>query len=76
MTTMLGEVEVDGRGRVSLGRFGKTERTRYVVSEDDRGVLTLTPVHSLPVTDLPDWLARSMAQADRGQGGPRPEFTK
>lgn len=29
-----------------------------------------------PVTDLPDWLARSMAQADRGQGGPRPEFTK
>ncbi|MBR9782734.1 hypothetical protein GYB60_02105 [bacterium] len=76
MTRMLGHVEADGSGRVRLGRFGKPAGTRYGVSQDEDEVLTLTPVISVPVNAMPGWLVRSMAQADGGQGGPRPASSR
>lgn len=36
-------LELDGRRRASLGRIGRPEHTRYLVTEDPDGTLTLTP---------------------------------
>jgi hypothetical protein len=36
-------VELDGRRRVSLGKVGRPEHTRYLVSEEADGSLVLTP---------------------------------
>ena len=51
-----GEVTVDSRGRVfGLQRIRSEEHrafTRYLASEDEDGVITLTPVVSVPATEL------------------------
>lgn len=56
-------IELDTRRRVSLGRVGRPEHTRYLVSEEDDGTLVLIP--AAVVSDLearflqdPDLLAR------------------
>lgn len=72
----VGEVELDARRRVSLGRVGKKEHTRYRVAEDDMGVLTLTPLITVPVTTLDDRLREAVAQAEAGQVRPRPDKTR
>ncbi len=36
-------VEVDARRRISLGKLGKRDQTRYLVSEQPDGSLLLTP---------------------------------
>ena len=36
-------VELDGRRRVSLGKVGRPEHTRYLVSEEPDGSLLFTP---------------------------------
>lgn len=41
MTSQL--VELDGRRRVALGRIGKAEHTRYLVTEEPDGTLIFTP---------------------------------
>ena len=72
----VGDVEVDSRRRVSLGRAGKKEHTRYRVEEDDMGVLTLTPLITVPVTALDDRLRRAVAQADEGKVRAQPDKTR
>jgi hypothetical protein len=61
------EVEVDPRRRVSLGKAGHPEHTRYRVEEDEVGVLTLTPVVSVPITLLDERLRKAIAEAKSGQ---------
>jgi len=36
-------VELDDRRRVSLGKVGRPEHTRYIVEEEPDGTLVLTP---------------------------------
>ncbi|MCY7289234.1 MAG: hypothetical protein LH624_13530 [Cryobacterium sp.] len=36
-------VELDDRRRLSLGRIGRAEHTRYLVAEEPDGTLVLTP---------------------------------
>ena len=43
-------IELDARRRASLGRVGRPEHTRYLVSEEDDGTLILTP--ATVVSDL------------------------
>ena len=72
----VGEVEVDPRRRISLGRAGKRGHKRYRVEEDDMGVVTLTPVVSVPVTVISERLRRAVELADAGQLQPRPENSR
>jgi hypothetical protein len=72
----VGEVEVDPRRRISLGKAGKPNHKRYRVEEDEMGVLTLTPVVSVPVTLIADRLRRAVELADSGKLVPRPEKSK
>ncbi len=44
-------VELDGRRRVSLGKVGRPEHTRYLVSEEPDGSLVLTPAVVLSETE-------------------------
>ena len=76
MTHFVGEVEVDPRRRISLGRAGDPKHKRYRVEEDDMGVLTLTPVVSIPVTLLNDQLRRAIDLAEAGETRPRPDRAK
>ncbi len=75
-THFVGEVEVDPRRRISLGKAGKRSHKRYRVEEDDMGVLTLTPVVSVPITVISERLRRAVELADAGQLQPRPENSK
>ena len=67
------EVEVDPRRRISLGKAGKQSHRRYRIEEDEMGVLTLTPVVSVPVTMIAERLRRAVEQAESGELIPRPE---
>lgn len=75
-TRFVGEAEVDSRRRISLGKAGKRNHKRYRIEEDDMGVLTLTPVVSVPITAIPEQLRRAVELADAGQLKPRPEDSK
>lgn len=59
------EVEVDTRGRVSIGKLAKG-RTRYRLTELEDGELLLTPVVSISERELA--LLRNPAQAHRLRG--------
>jgi hypothetical protein len=72
----VGDVEVDSRRRISLGRAGKKEHTRYRVEENDMGVLTLTPLITVPVTALDARLRKAVTQAEEGKVRPRPDKTR
>lgn len=69
------EADVDGRRRLSLGKVGHAEHTRYQVLENDLGEILLVPLVSVPARELIVWedaqvrssLARGMEQAARGQ---------
>ena len=71
----VGEVEVDARRRVSLGKLGRPEHTRYSVNEGPDGELLLVPVRSIPARETIVWenpqllasLKRGMEQAALGQ---------
>ncbi len=45
-------VELDERRRVSLGRIGRQEHTRYLVSEEADGTLVFTPAVVLSELEL------------------------
>lgn len=47
-----GEAEVDARRRISLGKIGSSEHTRYEVYENDSGEILLVPVVSIPAREL------------------------
>lgn len=70
------EVDVDPRRRISLGKAGKPGHRRYRVEEDDMGVLTLTPVVSVPVTMIAERLRRAVDLADAGDLRPRPDRSR
>jgi len=72
----VGEVEVDPRRRISLGKAGNRSHKRYRIEEDDMGVLTLTPVVSVPITVISERLRQAVEMADAGQLHPRPENSK
>lgn len=73
---VVGEVETDGRGRVSLGKIQHRGFRRYRVEENEIGELRLVPLLSVPVRQLPPWTNReefdasmklAQEQADTGQ---------
>lgn len=72
----IAEVDVDPRRRISLGKAGKPGHRRYRVEEDEMGVLTLTPVISVPITMIADRLRHAVALADAGDLRPRPERSR
>jgi hypothetical protein len=76
MSHFVGEVEVDPRRRVSLGKAGNPNHKRYRIEEDDMGVLTLTPVISIPVTAIAERLRQAVELADSGQLRPRPASSR
>ena len=68
------EVEVDARGRVSLGRAGAEPGRRYRVEHNVDGVLLLIPVVSIPEREMIVWrnpelaatIHEGLADAERG----------
>jgi hypothetical protein len=69
------ETVVDSRRRVSLGKAGVAEDTRYSVSVADDGEIRLSPMVSIPARELLIWqrpdvmamLDRGIADADAGR---------
>jgi len=69
------EAVVDSRRRLSLGKAGVAENTRYAVSVSDDGDLLLTPLATIPareriIWDRPDVMAsleRGIADAVAGR---------
>ncbi len=49
------ETTVDARKRVSLGKAGVEEDTRYSVSISDDGDILLTPLATIPARELLIW---------------------
>jgi hypothetical protein len=70
----VGEVEVDSRRRISLGRVGRREHARYIVEENDEGVIRLIPAKTIPAREAFVWenpkvmasLRKGMEQAATG----------
>jgi hypothetical protein len=61
------ETVVDSRRRVSLGKAGVHEGTRYEVSVSDDGDILLTPLATIPARELLIWERPDvMAALDRG----------
>jgi len=68
------EVEVDSRGRVSLGKAGAEPGRRYRVEQRVDGVLLLIPVVSIPEREMIVWrnpelaseIRDALAEAKRG----------
>ena len=69
------ETVVDSRRRVSLGKAGVAEETRYAVSVSDDGDILLTPLATIPARERWVWerpeligsLRRGIEQAERGE---------
>lgn len=69
------ESVVDSRRRISLGKAGVTEDTRYEVSVSDDGDILLTPLATIPAREQWVWarpaLVRSIqggiSEAERGE---------
>ena len=69
------QADLDSRRRISLGRAGKREHTRYEVRENDLGEILLVPLVSVPAREMIVWqnaqvrgsLVRGMEQAAAGE---------
>src|SRR5580698_5936568 len=59
------EVEVDSRGRVSLGKAGAEPGRRYRVEQRVDGVLLLIPVVSIPEREMIVWRNPELASEIR-----------
>ncbi|WP_031509443.1 hypothetical protein [Streptomyces megasporus] len=78
------EIEVDPRGRVSLGKAGATPGRRYRVQSNIDGVLVLTPVVSIPEREVQLWTDPSLQkrildgleQAANGRTHDRGDFSQ
>jgi hypothetical protein len=66
------ETEVDGRGRVSLGRAGAEPGGRYPVARNIDGVLLLTSVVSISERELIVWEKPALAEPS-ASGLPTPK---
>lgn len=80
----VGETDVDGRRRISLGRVGSSDHTRYDVYENDLGEILLVPLVSIPAREMIVWqnpqvresLLRGMELASLGKVVDRGSFAK
>lgn len=71
-------VELDSRRRISLGRLGRPEHRRYLVTEEPDGTLVLTPAvvmtaHEAALLRRPDLVERietDLANPDRAVRSP------
>lgn len=71
-------VELDSRRRISLGRLGRPEHHRYLVTEEPDGTLVLTPAvvmtaHEAALLRRPDLVERiesDLANPDRAVRSP------
>ena len=74
-------VEVDSRGRISLGRLGRSETQRYLARVEDDGTIVLQPAVVVSAFEAraladPDFVARMRAavadeetvEVDRSKG--------
>jgi len=69
------ETVVDSRKRISLGKAGVAEDTRYAVSVSDDGDILLTPLATIPAREMLIWerpdvmasLQRGIADAEAGR---------
>jgi hypothetical protein len=61
----IAEVEVDSRGRISLGKVGAEPGRRYRVEHNVDGVLLLIPVVSIPEREMIVWHEPELARAIR-----------
>ncbi|HMO55250.1 MAG TPA: hypothetical protein PJ994_12145 [Tepidiformaceae bacterium] len=69
------ETTVDSRKRVSLGKAGVSEDTRYEVSVSEDGDILLTPLATIPAREAWVWsrpellasIRRGVEQAERGE---------
>jgi hypothetical protein len=71
-------VEVDSRRRVSLGKIGRPEDTRYIVQAEEDGSITLTPAVVMSAAEAkllrhPELVNRIQQQIDEGKRFPRPK---
>jgi hypothetical protein len=62
-------LELDDRRRVSLGKIGKPEHRRYLVTEEPDGTIILTPAavvseHELRLLAHPEVVARIQASRE------------
>jgi hypothetical protein len=72
---IIAEVEVDSRGRVSLGRAGAAPGRRYRVEHNVDGVILLIPVVSIPEREMIVWhnpdlaaeIREGLAEAERDE---------
>jgi hypothetical protein len=77
-TAVVEVVEVDSRRRISLGKFGRPEDTRYIVQEEEDGSITLTPAVVISAQEAkllrhPELVQRIQQQIDSGKRFPRPK---
>lgn len=78
------QTDVDSRRRVSLGKVGRPEHSRYEVFENDLGEILLVPMVSIPAREMIIWenaqvrnsLARGIEQASMGKVVDRGDFTQ
>jgi hypothetical protein len=78
------QTDLDSRRRVSLGKVGRPEHTRYEILENDLGEILLVPLVSIPAREMIVWenaqvrssLARGMEQAALGKVVDRGSFAQ
>lgn len=69
------QADLDSRRRVSLGKVGRPEHTRYEILENALGEILLVPLVSVPAREMIVWenaqvrssLVRGMEQAAQGK---------
>lgn len=59
----VGEATLDARKRISLGKAGAIEESRYEISVSDDGDILLTPLASIPARELILWERPDLMQA-------------
>lgn len=78
------EADLDSRRRLSLGKVGKPQHTRYQVLENPLGEILLVPLVSIPVREMLVWenaqvrasLIRGMEDASAGKLVDRGSFAE
>ena len=53
--TRTAQADLDSRRRLSLGKIGKPEHTRYEISENSLGEILLVPLVSVPAREMIVW---------------------
>ena len=53
--TRTAQADLDSRRRLSLGKIGRPEHTRYEISENSLGEILLVPLVSIPAREMIIW---------------------